>query len=64
MFLAWQVSSCHTTYFEVKQCRPRLEKLRFLLNENLYKGPENEIDPNDQSEDRLTNKKNLVCYFY
>lgn len=46
-------------YFEVKQCRPRLEKLKYLLNENLYKGPENEPDPDDQAEGNRT--KSLVC---
>ncbi|KAL9980866.1 hypothetical protein ACROYT_G009505 [Oculina patagonica] len=49
-----EVSSCHTMYFEVKQCRPRLEKLKYLLNENLYKGPENEPDPDDQAEGNRT----------
>ncbi|KAJ7373842.1 Sister chromatid cohesion protein DCC1 [Desmophyllum pertusum] len=54
-----EVSSCHTMYFEVKPCRPRLEKLRFLLNDNLYQGPENELNPDDQSEEHQTNRQTL-----
>jgi len=54
-----EVSSCHTMYFEVKQCRPRLEKVKYLLNENPYKGSENDLNPEDQSEGSLTNRPSL-----
>ena len=48
-------------YFEVKQCRPRLEKLKYLLNENPYKGSENDLNPDDLSEGSLTNRASQVC---
>jgi len=42
-----------------------LEKLKFLLTENMYKGPENELNSDmDQTEDHLTNRRNLVCYLF
>ena len=47
-------------YFEVKQCRPRLEKLKYLLNENPYKGSESDVSPDDQSVGSLTNRPSLV----
>ncbi|CAH3173248.1 unnamed protein product [Porites lobata] len=54
-----EVSSCHTTYFEVKHSRPRLEKLKYLLSENLYKGPENETNLEDIAEENITNRNTL-----
>jgi len=57
-----EVSSCHTMYFEVKQCRPRLEKLKYLLNENPYKGSEDDLNPDDQSEGSLTNRPNRYTF--
>lgn len=36
-----------------------MEKLRYLLAENLYKGPENELTI-DQEEDSLSNRSSLV----
>ena len=44
-------------YYEIKQCRPRLEKLKYLLNEDLYSGPENEMNPSDEPEGIST----LLC---
>ena len=37
-----QVTACVSTYFELRPCRPRLEKLKQLLAECPYKGPEYE----------------------
>ncbi|XP_022802087.1 sister chromatid cohesion protein DCC1-like [Stylophora pistillata] len=54
-----EVASSHTKYFEVKQCRPRLERLQRLLAANLYKGTENEEDPNNETEGNITSKKNM-----
>ncbi|XP_029199227.2 sister chromatid cohesion protein DCC1-like [Acropora millepora] len=48
-----EVSSCHTTYFELKQRRPKLEKLKFLLVGDLYKGPENEENTGHLEDDSV-----------
>lgn len=43
-----QVNACFSTYFEVRVCRPHLDKLKRLLKANPYSGPEHEvIDDND-----------------
>ena len=39
-----QVTACLNSYLEVRPCRPRIEKLKQLLSEYLYKGPEAEVD--------------------
>ncbi|XP_015757732.1 PREDICTED: sister chromatid cohesion protein DCC1-like [Acropora digitifera] len=54
-----EVSSCHTTYFELKQRRPKLEKLKFLLVGDLYKGPENE-ENTGHLEDDSVKKRSLL----
>ena len=56
------MASSHTKYFEVKHCRPHLERLRHLLAETLYKGTENEVDLNDETEGNITKRKDVVCY--
>ncbi|KAK2562299.1 Sister chromatid cohesion protein DCC1 [Acropora cervicornis] len=48
-----EVSSCYTTYFELKQRRPKLEKLKFLLVGDLYKGPENEENTGHLEDDSV-----------
>ncbi|EDO25901.1 predicted protein, partial [Nematostella vectensis] len=40
--ISYQVSSCHSEYLEVRSGRPRLQKLRRLLEQAMYKGPEYE----------------------
>lgn len=37
-----KVSACLSSYFELRPCRPRLEKLKHLLAECPYRGPEYE----------------------
>lgn len=39
-FLLLQVVSIFHTYYEVKLCKPRLKKLRYLLEKCSYKGSE------------------------
>ncbi|XP_031553142.1 sister chromatid cohesion protein DCC1-like, partial [Actinia tenebrosa] len=43
-----QVCSCHSEYFEVRLVRPQLYKLRNLLRETLYRGPEYETKENGE----------------
>ena len=38
----FEVSACLSSYFELRPCRPRLEKLKHLLEECPYRGPEYE----------------------
>ena len=47
-----QVTACLNAYFELRPCRPRIQKLKQLLSEYPYKGPEAEIeaDPHDDAE--------------
>ena len=37
-----KVTACLSSYFELRPCRPRLEKLKHLLAECPYRGPEYE----------------------
>lgn len=57
-----EVSSCHTTYFEVKQRRPRLEKLKYMLAEELYKGPENEQNEEHLQDDPVKRRSVYTLY--
>ncbi|KXJ21192.1 Sister chromatid cohesion protein DCC1 [Exaiptasia diaphana] len=41
-----QICSCHSEYYEVRPCRPKLYKIRSLLQESQYKGQEYENDGN------------------
>ena len=38
----FEVSACLSSYYELRPCRPRLEKLKQLLEECPYRGPEYE----------------------
>ena len=38
----FEVSACLSSYFELRSCRPRLERLKHLLEECPYRGPEYE----------------------
>lgn len=40
-----QVTMCLSSYFELRPCRPRIEKLKQLLRECPYSGPEYEVEP-------------------
>ena len=44
------MTACLNTYLEVRPCRPRVEKLKHLLSEYLYKGPEAEFDYNPHTD--------------
>ena len=46
-FTHWQVTACAFSYFELRQCRPKLDKLKRLLNELPYKG-----ELHERSEDK------------
>lgn len=54
--------SFYIKYFEVKYCRLRLERFRYLFVEILYKGIENEVDFNDEIEGNIIKRKDVVCY--
>ena len=47
-----QVTACLNAYLELRPCRPRIEKLKQLLLEYPYGGPETEIeyDPHNDAE--------------
>ena len=47
-----QVTACLNAYLELRPCRPRTEKLKQLLSEYPYGGPETEIeyDPYNDAE--------------
>lgn len=38
------MTACLNAYLELRPCRPRIEKLKQLLSEYLYRGPEAEIE--------------------
>lgn len=42
-----QIIACFSTYFEVRACRPHLDKLKRLLKANPYSGPEHEVIDDD-----------------
>ncbi|EDO31491.1 predicted protein [Nematostella vectensis] len=48
--ISYQVSSCHSEYLEVRSGRPRLQKLRRLLEQAMYKGPEYENKGDDMTD--------------
>ena len=46
-FFRPQITACFSTYFEVRACRPHLDKLKRLLKVNPYSGPEHEVTDDD-----------------
>ena len=59
-----QATACLNTYLEVRPCRPRVEKLKYLLSEYPYKGPEAEFDydphmdiPDSEVEERPAKRR-------
>ena len=45
-----KVSSVQNSYLELRPCKPRLKRLRGLLDECPYSGHECEIDPEHQGK--------------
>ncbi|XP_065905943.1 sister chromatid cohesion protein DCC1-like isoform X2 [Dysidea avara] len=45
--LCREVTACLDTYFEARSCRPQLDKLKRLLRESPYSGPEHEVMDDD-----------------
>lgn len=43
--LSTEIAGFANHYWELRRCRPKLKKLKKLLQENPYEGPENEQDP-------------------
>ena len=51
-----QVTACLNAYLELRPCRPRIHKLKELLSDYPYRGPEMEIDY-DRSNDADVEEK-------
>ena len=51
-----QVTMCLSNYLELRPCRPRTEKLRQLLSECPYRGPEYEEEGEEEGEEGLVNE--------
>lgn len=43
--ISCEIAGFSNHYWELRRCRPKLKKLKKLLLENYYEGPENERDP-------------------
>ena len=57
-----QVTACLSSYYELRPCRPRTEKLKQLLSECLYQGPEYESalpmeDQEGEEEDEVEEER-------
>ncbi|CAI7999148.1 Sister chromatid cohesion protein DCC1 [Geodia barretti] len=50
------VTMCLSNYLELRPCRPRTEKLRQLLSECPYRGPEYEEEGEEEGEEGLVNE--------
>ena len=53
---AAQVTGCLNTYLELRPCRPRIEKLKRLLSECPYRGPEGEIEYDPQTDSEVAER--------
>ncbi|KAJ3415092.1 hypothetical protein HDV05_005500 [Chytridiales sp. JEL 0842] len=51
---AYEVQDCFASYLELQQCQPRLDRLRTLLEENLYTTDLRDERPDYSSRPRLT----------
>ena len=54
MYLVSQICGCVSSYYELRRCRPKLEKLNILLNESAYKGQEFEQNMDEDGPQRVS----------
>jgi len=59
MFLQLQIIGIFHTYYEVKPCKPRLKKLRSILEKCSYKG--SELEPEVLASNKMYTFENLLA---